>query len=424
MLAPRRSRTGSRHIPRAAALLVPLAAALIGAGCSGGDDPGDAVARLTSGSLVEVARSSGWSELAVGDEIAAGTRLRTGEKQARLAMRSGHVWLGPQAAAEFTEDHVELARGEALVESDGDLRMRWTEVEVAGEGVYRLSPGLAPRLGVYRGDITVRRPSEVRTVPPLREASLSARRLPAMAQPLTYRHDDPWDRILLRDAIAFDGEADRLLRGLAREYGNEPQAADFYATFAAAPDATVPVVARHARLRAADGRFGPPGEALFTLFVAQSAAREQAPEAVAEAVDEVAGLRSAGARWGLVAVEFDVTGEQLAAAVDAGRQRRMARLARAQPAGPPPAPSTGGRTSSGDAEPVSPPRSGGGGAPPQGQPRNDAPPPTSPSTPPRNTQDPEPTSPPAPQPDPTDPLDDEPSGGLLESVVDLLFGPS
>lgn len=416
-LAPDRGGTSRRRTRRTTALLVPLAAVLIAAGCNGDDLGGQAVARVMSGDLVEVASGSGWTAVDAGAELPDGARVRTGDDQAHLAFRSGEVRLAPQAAAVVGDNGLDLLRGEVLVMNRDGFETRWTDVEVDGEGVYRLAPGLAPRLAVYRGEVTVRRPSEVRTVPELREASLSARRLPASAMPLTYRHDDPWDRMLLQDAIAFDDEAARLTRGLASEYGVEPRSQDFYASFAAAPDRTVPVVARTARVREPGGRFGPPGEALLTMFVAQSAAAGRGPEALADVVEKVVDLRSAGARWGLVATELDVTTSELADVVDAGRQRRLALLeqqAAASSPADPGSPSDSGSPAaqpSGGSPPPAPPPSGSRSG---NQPSAPAPAPSRPAPAPEDPS-------PQPQPNPTDPLGEQPPKGTLESVIDLIL---
>lgn len=406
-----------------------LAAALVGAGCSG-DDVGEPVARVTAGERVEVASREGWMAVAVGTEIPGGARVRTGEAEARLAFASGRVWLAPQGAAVLADDRVELLRGEALVISTGSLRARWTDVEVVGEGVYRLTPGIAPRLGVYRGEVEVRRPAEARTVAALHETSLSSRRLPAWGRPLSYRPDDSWDQTLMREAIAFDGEAERLGRELARAYGTEPRPAEFYAGFALAPEKTVPALASG---DGADGRSGAPGEALLRLFMAEAAADGQEPEALEVAVREVVELRSTGARWGLVAAELAVTTRQLTDVVDAGHARYTALLAHQTSPTPPPGPPAleAADTSGAPAPPPPPP------PPPPASPPPSAPaaaPPPAPA--PAPAPGPAPTSggtgtaggtdvPPPRQPGPTDPTDllgQQPAKGLVEAVVDLVIG--
>lgn len=435
MSAPHRRPPGGGHARRTLALLVPLAAVLIGAGCTGGEDDlgGEAVARVTAGDMVEFASGGGWVSLEPGDEIPSGARLRTGDAEARVAFRSGDVWLAPQAAAEIVDDRLDLLRGEALVTSGGDLWARWSEVEVKGEGVYRLTPGIAPRLGVYSGQVQVRRGAEVRTVPALRETSLSARRLPSTGQPLSYRSDDPWDQALLPDEIAFDNEAERLVRGLARQYGTTPRPAEFYGTFAVDPQQ----LAGAPRANGEDWRRAPPGEALLQLFVAQAAAG--GADALEEALHDVGELRAAGARWGLVATELGVTTQRLAEVVDAGQARYSAmreERAAPAPAPSPPVPPQDAPTDAAIPQQATPPA-----APDDPPAAADAPPPDPepPAGPPAGGQSPGPqpvpddpdaaagagddAPPRQPQPNPTDLLSpQQPSKGLIESVVELLLG--
>lgn len=429
MPTPRRGGTGGGHARRRLALLVPLAAVLIGGGCTGDDGlDGEAVARVTAGEMVEVAVGGNWVAVDVDDEIPAGARLRTGEAETHMAFRSGEVWLAPQAAALITDDHVELLRGEALVASSGDLQARWRDVAVAGAGVYRLTPGISPRLGVYSGQVEVHRGPEVRAVSALREASLSSRRLPAVGRPLAYRPDDPWDRVLLGDALAFDDEAERLGLGLERLYGIAPKPPEFYAGFTRTPERTVPVLATSTD---GDGRLGPPGETLLQLFVAQSAADQDGDVVLEDLLRQVVELRSNGARWGLVAAELDVTAQGLAKTVDVGQARRAAVVERLTLADPPAADEDGAPTRDDaspppPAHPASPAPPPPPSAPPPSAPgpsgdanagSNDNAPPPPPPPPPPQQQEQEPP----PQPNPTNLLGQQPDKDLVEVVVDLLL---
>lgn len=404
-------------------MLVGLAAVLVAGGCDGGGQRGETVGHVTAGDLVEVGVEDSWVAAEVGDSIPAGAPVRTGDDEAQLELDSGEVRLAPQAAVTLVDDRVELLRGEVLVSSGGDLAARWTDADVTGKGVYRLTSGLSPRLGVYRGEVRLSRPSEARTVPALRETALSSRRLPAVARPLTYRHDDPWDRRYLRQAIAFDGEADRLIRGFTREYGDEPRPTDFYADFAAAPAQTVPVLAGAYRGRT-DERVGPPGEALLVLFLGEAAAAADTPEGMAAATRRAVALRSAGARWGLIAAELDSTVRRVANRIDAGQERYLAQRD-GEPSAPAPPPAD---PPSGLAPPALPDPVPTTSAPPAPAPPPPPPPePGSAAPGPAPPPAPEPTrpadeSPPGPQPNPTEGGGEPPEKDLIESVVELLLG--
>lgn len=408
---------------------------LIAASCTGEDSGGEEVAQVVAGDMAEISVGGVWATVGAGEVIPEGARLRTGEDEARIAFRSGEVWFAPQAAAVIGDDWFRLERGEALADSEGALESRWDDVEVSGEGVYRLALGIAPRIGVYSGQVRVHRLAEVRTLPALREASLAARRLPASGQPLTYRPDDPWDQELLRDAIAFDHEAERLVRGLTRAYGTEPRSAEFYAAFTAIPGRDLGAFSGGG---AGDAGAGSPGEALLQLFVAQSAVPPGSPDALDAALRDIVDLRAAGARWGLIATEMGVTAARLAEVVDASQARYTARLDPPAPASPPSeapsavapsgAPPAAGPSGSSGQTPAAPPP-----PPPPAQPEAAPPPPP----PPPSTAAQAPTTPPPPAPDPgadggpeqpppspTGLLGQQPVKGLVEVVVELLLGDS
>lgn len=386
--------------PRWTALVV---LAVVLAGCSSTGLRAE-IGTLVAGEDVEVAVDGGWVGTEVGDGLPEGARVRTGEDEARLDLRGGQVWLKPGSLALLREGQVDVVRGDALVRSDGAMQARSSDVEVRGEAVYRLVPGVAPRVGVYRGEVQVRRPGETRSVPALREVSLGDVRLPQEPAPLAYRPDDPWDRALLPQAVAFDVEVERLARGIDRQYGPEPRAADFYESFLAVEPDTIPLLVSISRTVTADGRFGPPSDALVTLFVGQAVASAHDRDADTS-VREVARLRSERARWGLIAVELDIGTVDLQAAVNLGQERRLAAGVSGAPGGSEAAPS-----------PASPrptqerARSADAGTP-QAAPRG------APAPPPRQGPEPEPE----PEPEPTEP-DPGGDGGALDEAVDVVDG--
>jgi hypothetical protein len=156
----------------------------------------------------------------------------------------------------------------------------------------------------------------------LRQMDLAAFRLAPAGEPLQYRAEDLWDQELLGEAIAFDGEVARLARGMQIEFGNRPQPASFYREFAGRR--AVPVLASTAP-RTRGRAFGPPSDVLLTMFVAQTIGQGR----LVDTIRKVADLRAAGARWGLIAVEFDVASDALVAAVDGLDSERLALAERA-----------------------------------------------------------------------------------------------
>ena len=295
-----------------------FAVCLMASGCSSdeGLSAGDA-ATVADGSRAEfVLGDADATVVEAGGVIPEGAQVRPVGGELRLEFRTGTARLSRDAEAVVTADRVTLERGEALIDSVGTLSGAVDDTVAAGQARYRLSSGLSARVGVYDGAVTVRRPAQEREVPALRELDLAAFRL-GVEEPLQYRADDAWDRDELGAAIAFDGEAARLTRGMDVELGRRPLKARFYRQFARPP--VLSVLTTHAPT-ARGGAYGPPSDLLLTLFVAQAAAGD----AVEPAVRQVAGLRDAGARWGLIAVELEVPSDKVVAAIDGLGDKQIA----------------------------------------------------------------------------------------------------
>ena len=287
-----------------------LAVVLSASGCTSSDElsAGDA-ATVAEGSRAEYSVDGGtWTPAEAGETIPDGAAVRPAGGELRLTFRDGTARLSADAAAEVHAQTIAVNRGEALISSGGSLAGSVMDTTVEGEARYRLASGLASRVGVYEGAVTVHRPAQERQVAALRELDLSAFRL-AAAEPLQYQEADPWDQELLDAAIAFDGEAARLSRGMDVDLGRRPLRAQFYRQFAGPP--VIDLLASQAAVTRG-AAFGPPSDVLLTVFVAEAAAGD----AVAPAVRRVTDLRTAGARWGLIAMELDVPSQEVVAAID------------------------------------------------------------------------------------------------------------
>lgn len=317
MVIRRRTGWAGQIAPRAL-LAVLLVVGLLASGCSSDDglEAGEA-ATVAEGSTVKYAlESDPWTDLDAGGVVPDGARVRPVGGEARLTFRGGTVRLSADAIATLANERVTLERGEALVASTGGLSAASEDTTITGEATYRLDTGLAARVGVYRGEVAVARPAQERAVPALRQLDLAEVRLARRPTPLRYIRSDAWDRELLGDAIAFDAEAGNLVRGMDVEFGTDPLPARFYRRFAGR--AAVPALASAADV--SQGRkFGPPSDVLLTFFVADAAGGPRV-----DTIRHVAGLRSAGARWGLIAVDLDVPGDAVVAAIDRLDNRELA----------------------------------------------------------------------------------------------------
>lgn len=285
---------------------------LVAAACSSdeGLKTGDA-ASLAPDSVAEVAVGGGeWKSYVSGDVIAEDAQVRATTQEARLVFRGGQARLAPGATATVQADTVTLQRGEVLVDSESGLAVLRGDTRVAVTGAVRVSSGLASRVAVYRGAAAVERPAQARAVTALRQLDLVPFRLSAQGDPLRYREGDPWDREFLADAIAFDGEAARVARGIDVEFGTAPRRPSFYVGFTQRQ--ALPLLRRTAPVSKGN-RFGPASDVLLTAFVADAAGPAGS---LREGIKSVSQLRQEGARWGLIALELDVRSDAVVAAID------------------------------------------------------------------------------------------------------------
>lgn len=320
IVAPRSA--ARRPVRRATlpAVALVLAALFVVAGCADAG-LGRHAAVVLAGEPVEVADDEGWVAVEAGEGIAPGARVRSGDEEAHLQVPGGAVRLGVNSVVRVHRRGLDLIRGSVLAETAEGYVVTWADTAIDGEGIHRLEGGVTPRVGVYEGVVEVHRFAERVEVPALRQVPLANQRLTGTVEPLAYRDDDPWDRRLLAAAISFDHEVERLARGIDREHGHDPRDAAFYETFVVVDEGTVPVLASISRVND-DDRFGPPAEALVTLFVATAVA-DAAEIDLERAVRDVTGLRAAGARWGLIALETGIDTRRLAQVVNLAQERRL-----------------------------------------------------------------------------------------------------
>jgi hypothetical protein len=112
----------------------------------------------------------------------------------------------------------ELMVGSALVRASAGLSVHVGEISVRGrDSLYRLDRGVALRVGVYDGGVTLPGSGFEGVVPGLREAVVTAGIVAREPRPLSVDPGDAWDTRLLGDAIDIGLDLDRLEDGLARQ---------------------------------------------------------------------------------------------------------------------------------------------------------------------------------------------------------------
>jgi hypothetical protein len=311
---PDAPRTGSR----ASAWMA--IAALIVAGLAtpfGGQIGGADFGQLLEGRL-EVRTDGGWAGIGDGAGVPAGSLVRAAGEEVRIATRDAELVLADGGELVTDRRDPELRRGSLLVDSDTDVAVRLGATRVEGRGQWRLDMGVASRVATYRGrvelDDGVRETNLIRyRQVPVRDGAIEDGR-----RPLRYLVGDAWDERLLGEAFAADRLAARLTESLDRSYGEEPRSPAFYAAFAAVDD--VDAAVEGLATVAEDGRYGPPADVLVGVAVGDALTAGAGLDADA-ALDRLITLRRAGATWGLLLVEHELTASDLRQAADRALER-------------------------------------------------------------------------------------------------------
>jgi hypothetical protein len=302
--------------------LVVLAVALLGApacGRSGGD--ADSV-RLRLDGRASVTDARGTHPVSGGSHaVATGERIRMLQGTGVLELpHDGAVLLraGKHASVVRAARTPEIVDGDAVVEAAKEgTRFAAGGVDVAlDEGAVRVQRRLSVTVAVYRGHATVRSAGRELAggLDALRQVSIPATgQVPRDPSPLLYddASPDPWDRQFLGDAIDLGRDLERRSRGLTGQLGPRVQ------VDASLLDRVLPPLVSHdVELARVSG--SSPGEAVIGGAIAVESA---ATKDVTTAWDEVFDFRSAGARWGLVALDQRVKRDALNRRLDdaAGR---------------------------------------------------------------------------------------------------------
>lgn len=377
-----------------------LAVAALGAtGCSdGGPKRGEARLELDGTAIVE--RRDGDQETVDDDtDLRAGDRVELTGGTGRLVLRDGVRMELREGIGDAANSMVLM--GTLPVLEAGDLLVSAPEESavsaggstvVVDRGAARLSRALGVGVASYDGEVRLDSAGLERVVPALREMQVPALgRPPRAPRPLDYQPSDPWDRRFLGAAIDLGRTLEALASGYTQNLRQgEGRTPGFFRLVLPGLDDEPEFGAQLLDLDRA------PGETLVGAAITDLGRRGS----FAERWTSVFEFRDAGAEWGLVALDQDVSGTPLLGVVEEAVGSSPLAFAPATPSG----------------------GSGGGGAPAPGGQAPGTPPPTSPppTTPPPTTPPPTtppPTTPPPPE-TPLSPVLDP----VIEPVTDVVSG--
>jgi hypothetical protein len=394
---------------RRLAVAVAILALLPAAACSDGGDDDAYVLELDGSAEVRSAdewRSlgSGDHQLAVGDEV----RVTDGSGVVQLPGDGSVELRGGDAAVD--DSRLELGAVPLLL--DGDALV------VAGDDVVQLAAGRA-NVAMRRGASRVRRSSSVTVavyqgtadlealgrelpsgLPAYRQVTVpETGALPRRPVPVVYDGDDPdpWDRRYLGEAIDLDDQFRVRARALERDLG--PRARD-----GVDPELLRDVLPSLATQRGFSEELLDTRRSVSDTVVGASIVLGGSGDFVRR-WRSTFDFRSAGAEWGLVALDQRARRESLLQALDGAVS---AAFVATRPGGPVVGQVVAARPTAGGAAPSPPTTTQPQSPPPSSPPTTEPPEPgPSPSVPP--------TTVPPPPPDPVDPV---------ESIVETLLGPS
>ena len=373
----------------ACVVLVAAGASCVGGGGGGGD--GSFEVAEVSGSVSVRAPGAALRTLERGDDIPAGSVVKTGAADSFVRLEGGAgraVELLADTQVTMVDTRtvtLDIGRvlGQTGTQQPLTISSRGTVVQVSVGGSSRVERLLgALRVAVYAGSSRVELLGRGVEVPRFRELVVAGGvPLEREPRPLTLSATDRWDRRLLGDVLDFDRELGQFGTGFNAEFGSVPIAPRFFANFVTLPSVGF--------LRAQLPTNQPAEILVGVVFAQQLAAKAANQLQLPQFFTELVGLRDQGATWGLIAK-------------DKGLDLRLAlqgvRDAIARGTAPEPAPGGGGTGGGGGGNGGGGGGNGGGGGPPPG---------------------PEPS--PTPTGEPTEPPDDEPPPEDC-SVIETLLG--
>ena len=193
----------------------------------------------------------------------------------------------------------DLERGDALAELTAAASVVADNFAAfAEEGIFRIDRGVATRVGVYDGAVTLNHDGAELTVPRFRQAVVAGGLVPKTFDPLMISAEDNWDRRFLQVALDLDNRLTNFGRGLEAQLGNLAGLSFFRRV--APPGADVSFLSSFTTQRRSDVLIG-----LMVAFDSSGAS------GMRDSFEQAFNLWNRGASWGLIAVEFGASDTNL-----------------------------------------------------------------------------------------------------------------
>jgi len=327
-------------IARRALVAAVALVALAPVGCSD-DGPGKGEAHLEVDGQALVERRDGDQEMIDGDtdvgpgdrvEVTDGVAVMTLQRGSRLELRAG---LGDASDSMLLMGEIPvLEAGDLLVSSPASTTVEAAGTEVVVEGgAAQVSRSLGMGVAAYDTTVLLDSAGQERTVPALREMRVPALGRPPQApRPLDYDELDQWDRRFLGSAIELGDRLEALAEGYTQNLREgEGRTPGFFRLVLPGLD-DEPEFGAH--LIKPDRA---PGQTLIGAAITDLGRRGP----FTERWNSVFAFKDAGARWGLVALDQDVSGAPLLGVIEqAVSSSPLAFVEAAPPASGPPPPTT------------------------------------------------------------------------------------
>ncbi len=199
-------------------------------------------------------------------------------------------------------DRIQLARGSALAVLTAHGEIDTEGLTVSSEsGTFRVDAGISTKVGVLAGRATLAVPGESLDVPAFGEAVASAGVLPSSPRPLAILNGgDVWDHRFLQDAIDLDARLANFGGGLDAQLGNAT-GQDFFRL-------VVPNALALAYVQPFLSQ--PRSDVLIGLVLASSATASSQAD-TQTTFDHIMGNWLAGESWGLLAMEYHVSAQDV-----------------------------------------------------------------------------------------------------------------